>query len=253
MPDIDERSGKAGQDAYEEFEAQATALLSASKTDVLRLVDDLAGVYRDAGEEAEGVRKKITKAGNNRKAIEKLQGEIKTINKGRDKKIYEFTTALFGDAGQGMGVRNGKLMNPKKDYGDEDADRWKDYPTEFVRASELRSPAPAGHFLRQFGQSDRETIEAATTEPSVDQALTLLNSDIFDAMFNEDSKLVQDLAKATTPKERQDTLFLGILSRYPTDRDRELMDAQIAKDGEEDGFKNVAWALVNTQEFRFLQ
>ena len=36
----------------------------------------------------------------------------------------------------------------------------------FVRASELSSPAPDGHFLRTFGQSDRQLIENANDEAS---------------------------------------------------------------------------------------
>ena len=35
---------------------------------------------------------------------------------------------------------------------------------DMVRASELQSPAPAGHFLREFGQSDRDQIENANAE-----------------------------------------------------------------------------------------
>lgn len=34
-----------------------------------------------------------------------------------------------------------------------------------VRASELPTPLPLGHFLRQFGQSDRESIEGAGRSP----------------------------------------------------------------------------------------
>ena len=127
------------------------------------------------------------------------------------------------------------------------------YDKGFVRASELASPAPAGHFLRQFGQSDRETIEAATRQPSVDQALTLLNSPIFDQMFHDKSKIAQDLAKASSMEEKQDIIFLGLLSRYPRDADRELMNKQVAKYGEDKAFKNITWALMNTQEFVFFQ
>ena len=43
------------------------------------------------------------------------------------------------------------------------------------RASELPSPAPAKHLLREFGQSDRETIENANTDPAVTQVLHLMN------------------------------------------------------------------------------
>jgi hypothetical protein len=46
------------------------------------------------------------------------------------------------------------------------------------RAAELPSPAPRGHFLREFGQSDREIIENANDEASVPQALTMMNGSL---------------------------------------------------------------------------
>ena len=44
---------------------------------------------------------------------------------------------------------------------------WTKYASQMVRASELKSPAPRGHFLREFGQSDRELIENANSDASV--------------------------------------------------------------------------------------
>ena len=49
---------------------------------------------------------------------------------------------------------------------------------DLVRASELQSPAPAGHFLREFGQSDRDQIENANSEAAVTQILSLMNGQI---------------------------------------------------------------------------
>ena len=54
-------------------------------------------------------------------------------------------------------------------------------------------------------------------------------------------------------EEKQDIIFLGLLSRYPRDSDRELMDKQVAKYGEAKAFENITWALMNTQEFVFFQ
>jgi len=50
-----------------------------------------------------------------------------------------------------------------------------DISGKFSRASELMSPAPAGHFLRQFGQSDRDQIENSNREPAVPQILSMMN------------------------------------------------------------------------------
>ncbi|MCM8535172.1 MAG: hypothetical protein NE334_04480 [Lentisphaeraceae bacterium] len=35
----------------------------------------------------------------------------------------------------------------------------------FKRASKIRQPAPNGHFLKQFGQTDRELIEDQWVNP----------------------------------------------------------------------------------------
>jgi hypothetical protein len=47
-----------------------------------------------------------------------------------------------------------------------------------VRASEIPTPVPLGHFLRQFGQSDRETIEGGRTVGTVPQILAMFNGPI---------------------------------------------------------------------------
>ena len=46
---------------------------------------------------------------------------------------------------------------------------------ETARAVDLDSPARRGHFLRVFGQSDRDVIENASSHASVPQSLHLLN------------------------------------------------------------------------------
>ncbi|MBL9201868.1 MAG: DUF1549 domain-containing protein, partial [Opitutaceae bacterium] len=44
--------------------------------------------------------------------------------------------------------------------------RWKSLPRDLVRASEIPLPLPLGHFLRQFGQSDRREIDAFNRDPN---------------------------------------------------------------------------------------
>ena len=50
-----------------------------------------------------------------------------------------------------------------------------------MRAAEIESPAPRGHYLREFGQSDREMIENSNSDASVPQALALMNGTCIDA------------------------------------------------------------------------
>ena len=53
--------------------------------------------------------------------------------------------------------------------------------TEWLRASELESPAPRGHFLRTMGQSDRDFVENANPNASIPQALALMNGELISA------------------------------------------------------------------------
>lgn len=48
----------------------------------------------------------------------------------------------------------------------------------WVRSAELESPAPRGHYLREFGQSDQRDLENANHEASVPQALAMMNGQL---------------------------------------------------------------------------
>ncbi len=119
---------------------------------------------------------------------------------------------------------------------------------------ELATPSPArpGHFLQQFGQSDRETIENASTEATVPQILTLLNGPMNYQLSSRKSVLARKLADITDPDERADLIFLTILSRRPSERERELAVNQLELDRQR-GVTDVVWALINTWQFMFVQ
>ncbi len=122
-----------------------------------------------------------------------------------------------------------------------------------VRASELQSPAPEGHFLREFGQSDREQIEGSTDAPTVPQALTMLNGFIERYVLRQkDSPLAHGIhrAKGSTAKVR--TAYLAILGRKPTSRELSMWRSDLDKLGAE-GCQDLVWTLVNSHEFRFVQ
>ena len=68
------------------------------------------------------------------------------------------------------------------------------------RASELSSPVRDGHPLRQFGQSDREQIEASHTDANVPQVLTLLNGFVDQEIMRPESLLMRSIEAA--PRSR---------------------------------------------------
>lgn len=124
-----------------------------------------------------------------------------------------------------------------------------------ARASELPIPVPANHFLRQFGQGDRELVNTASTDGSVSQVLTMFNGKITHMMLEGGSVIHDNLSKARSPKQRVEVIFLSILNRYPTSAEMKLALDEIGTDRKKTarGYGNVIWALINTKEFMFVQ
>ena len=122
-----------------------------------------------------------------------------------------------------------------------------------VRASEMPAPLPLGHFLRQFGQSDRETIEGSRTVATVPQILTMFNGPITHSMLEKGS-VIYDNVIEHTPQEAIDVIFLSVLSHTPSAEDRKLAREEVlTADTPAAGFGNLIWALLNTREFIFIQ
>jgi hypothetical protein len=132
-----------------------------------------------------------------------------------------------------------------------DARDWSRATSEMARASELQSPARRGHFLREFGQSDRETIENANGAASVPQALNLLNGPIAEMLTNANSVFTRELGRANTPEEKIRKIYLTMLTREPTAAEMETLLAEVEASGEQ-GYDNIVWALLNTQQFMFV-
>jgi len=122
----------------------------------------------------------------------------------------------------------------------------------YLRASQLRSPAPAGHFLQQFGQSDRETIENAETAASVPQVLTMINGSLFQTISNPASVLMRAVAGVESPQEKIDTIFLSLVGRSASDAERSLLLADVETRGEKI-YHDAVFALLNSPEFLFIR
>ncbi|HRX52993.1 MAG TPA: DUF1553 domain-containing protein [Verrucomicrobiales bacterium] len=148
------------------------------------------------------------------------------------------------------GLNPGQLQAWRNDREAERRAYWQMWP-KMARASELETPAPRGHFLRDFGQSDREMIENAADNASVPQALNLLNGPLVEALTNPYSVLGAEVKAAATLEEKTRVIFQAMLTREPTVRELELVGAEVAQFGES-AHARVVWALFNTQQFRFL-
>lgn len=132
------------------------------------------------------------------------------------------------------------------------------YPTyryknlELLRASELQSPLRNDHFLRRFGQSDRELIEDSGDTGSVPQVMTMLNGPITHMMLEGGSVMYNSVTAKRNINDKIDVIFLSILSRKPTAHERKMAIEEV-KSNQNAGIGNVIWALVNTREFLFVQ
>ena len=122
------------------------------------------------------------------------------------------------------------------------------------RASEISSPAPAGHFLREFGQSDRETIQNANSDPAVTQALSLMNGFLETRVANNEATvLMQNVRKAQDAKEAINTVYLSMLNRRPTRQEEAMWTADFRKYSRTEVISDLIWTLANTNEFIFVK
>lgn len=121
-----------------------------------------------------------------------------------------------------------------------------------ARASELPSPVPASHFLRMFGQSDRELISASSTFGSVPQVLFMFNGPITHMLLEKNSTIYNNVVRKQSVPEGVKAIFLTVLSREP-DEDELKLGVKEVKERGAAGYGNVIWSLVNTREFLFIQ
>jgi Protein of unknown function (DUF1549)/Protein of unknown function (DUF1553) len=132
---------------------------------------------------------------------------------------------------------------------------WENFrDTYMLRAADLRSPAPNGHFLREFGQSDRELVENSSDDASVGQALMLLNGKVFGNLMNRYTVIARamDRAKAEGPEAVIDSVYLSLLSRKATAEEKALLKP-IADNADATDRGDVLWTVLNTRQFFFIQ
>ncbi len=127
----------------------------------------------------------------------------------------------------------------------------------FTSSMRMASPAPVGHFLRVFGQTDRAALdERRDHSPSMRQALMMLNG----KLTNEAARVgpLEPVAPLITGAKADvdaaiKLVYREALTREPTAE--ELADAKaIIKEAATpaEGLADLRWALFNSNEFRFI-
>ena len=149
---------------------------------------------------------------------------------------------------QSLGIKDEKSVKQFENYQRGLHQNW-------CRAAELPSPAPRGHFLREFGQSDRDIIENANYEASVPQALTMMNGTLVNQLNSGWSVLSINMRKAATPQDKIDTLFLSLYSRKPKASEKNmllrLLDEKAT--GNKNIWDDITLGMLSTQRFIFIE
>jgi len=122
-----------------------------------------------------------------------------------------------------------------------------------ARASELSAPAPMGHLLREFGQSDRELINSSTVEPNIAQVLQIMNGHVENLVVSNDGAAVYKALEAgANDGDKVRYIYYAILSRPPTEPEMNMLLRDVI-DGSRTSYQNLVSALISTHEFLFVQ
>ena len=290
IPYVDERKPDLSrhQSREEQLSAYEEKVYDLKGKEMLSVAKKGARMSKSSNDEMLGIQKKLRDAQENNEleTVSRLRREYGQL---RNKQRASYASLIMGKGFDGRALY-GRAPSSKSSS-DSSPDRWKGFSRQLVRASYMPSPAPNGHFLREFGQSDREVIENASREASVPQALSLLNGSIYQAILKQPAApFAEDLSRVDAIKDKVDILFLSILNRKPTkeeletcldeidgakdktpdyssripanispERKRKLLKyyAQRAKSkssyGMNSGIRGLAWTLLNTRQFSFIQ
>ena len=168
----------------------------------------------------------------------------KELSKEEQKALAEKVHDAYADEADYFGIKDEK---ERKAYISKRAT----ISRETLRSAELESPAPRGHYLREFGQSDRETIENANNDASVPQALAMMNGSLLPQIISPYSQLMLTLRKAPYPDDKVDAAYMTILSRKPTAAEKAVWLK--AQDSGLTSMEDLVFSLLNTQQFIFIQ
>jgi hypothetical protein len=127
------------------------------------------------------------------------------------------------------------------------------YMPEGQRAIGLPDGSISSAFLEEFGKPARDTgaVTERNNTPTDAQRLHMLNSSHIQKKLQQGPAL-QDLARAAKNNDELVTsLYLTILSRYPSADERSLAMKRLQNGPRRDATTDLAWAMVNSTEFLF--
>lgn len=123
-----------------------------------------------------------------------------------------------------------------------------------ARAVQIADGATSNYFLRSFGRSPRTTVcaDEATTDPSLSQALHLINGNATSGKINQGALLKKWKESGLNKEAVIEKISVRCLSRKPTESEQSNLMKLIADSSNEDqGLHDVFWAILNSREFIF--
>ena len=123
-----------------------------------------------------------------------------------------------------------------------------------ARAVQIADGRSSTYFLTTFGRSPRTTVCdcEASTDPSLSQALQLLNGNATQGKIRQ-GKLIENLLdQEMTVPEIVRLIFVRCLSRQPTEAEVGRLTKMVAEAGNNQvGLEDIFWAVLNSREFMF--
>ncbi len=113
------------------------------------------------------------------------------------------------------------------------------------------SPIDGGYMIRFFGQPNTGTGDF---QGGLHEHLFLSNGPVSQLIVSSPGSLFDSILKSTAPwNERLERLFVSLLSRAPTDEERQKFSEFFSADEKmnPDRLRDAIWALMTCSEFRF--
>jgi hypothetical protein len=236
VEDLDERRGYSSEQASRVREewAQLDKMTAAELLERARKATDAKVVLRRVTIEIDEQKQQLRQAqdGGDEAAVARIQSRIAALT-------------ADGNAARGLLRIDGPTADKPTDP------RRRGVSSSHIRAAEIPTPLPLGHFLRQFGQSDRREIDAFNTNANVTHALALMNGELTKLALDEDSYLRTQVRSAGDEAERLQATYRSILVRSPSKEEAERCRTLGSESATFES--DLIWALLNTPEFLFIQ
>jgi hypothetical protein len=123
-----------------------------------------------------------------------------------------------------------------------------------ARAVQIADGNTSTYFLTTFGRATRETVCSCEVkmEPTLSQALHLLNGDTVNQKIQAGGLIDKWLAEKVEPQQIVERLYMACLSRRPTAQETATLAAALSPGSEvKKTLDDLFWALLNSREFIF--